>query len=293
MEVGYRSLALLFALIILGALFAVPAARAQAPLEPCCSITAINTSTGEVSAKVNSSGATFAFRLADLQGLSALSVGQGVYANFATRQISLNGKSMAGTMINMAAANMAAMPARAALLTGAKPALVTGDPCCTIAAINSATHVVTTHQSTDGQAFQFKVSQQVMQTLKVGQAVGFPTPSTGSSGPQPHMETQPGNYTCFNSESNGGLSFEWCDPDIGTGGVTGGGGVNQGPGPSGSNPGAGGSTCGQCEIATAKQYAQCTKTADQMYAKGSSQLTQALSACSKIRSVQIKSCPCS
>lgn len=69
-----------------------PAARAQAP--PCCSITAIDARMGIVSAKVNASGAAFQFRVTDSKLLVGLHVGQAVYANFTTKQASLDGKTM-------------------------------------------------------------------------------------------------------------------------------------------------------------------------------------------------------
>ena len=69
-----------------------PVARAQALSR--CSITAINESTGIVSAKVNESGAVFQFKVTDAKLLAGLHVGQDVYANFTTRQVSLDGKKM-------------------------------------------------------------------------------------------------------------------------------------------------------------------------------------------------------
>jgi hypothetical protein len=87
---------LLLVAVLLVAL--APAARAQA-LVPCV-ITAIDARTGIVSAKVNASGAAFQFRVVaqfgvtDAKLLAGLRVGQTVYANLTTNQVSLDGKKM-------------------------------------------------------------------------------------------------------------------------------------------------------------------------------------------------------
>jgi hypothetical protein len=67
---------------------------------PCCSITAINAHNGTVSANVNSTGAPFLFKVTDGSGLSRFRVGQGVYANFSTNQVSLDGKNPCCTIIS-------------------------------------------------------------------------------------------------------------------------------------------------------------------------------------------------
>jgi hypothetical protein len=67
---------------------------APTPPAACCSITAINTSTGMVTAKENATGKIFQFKVADAALLRSLKIGQGVYANFATGQVSLDGSTM-------------------------------------------------------------------------------------------------------------------------------------------------------------------------------------------------------
>jgi hypothetical protein len=87
-------------LISFGILFCcsfASAARAQAP---CCSVTAIDVRTGVISAKVNANGETFEFKINDARVLPGLRVGQPVYANFAAKQISLDGRSIAGPIIS-------------------------------------------------------------------------------------------------------------------------------------------------------------------------------------------------
>ncbi|HLB88295.1 MAG TPA: hypothetical protein VJK29_11640 [Terriglobales bacterium] len=74
-----------------------PAARAQAP---CCSITAIDARAATVRAKVNATSQTFEFRVADARVRASLRVGQAVYANFAAKQVSLDGRSVAGTILS-------------------------------------------------------------------------------------------------------------------------------------------------------------------------------------------------
>jgi hypothetical protein len=84
-------------LLLLCAAFAT-GARAQAP---CCSVTAINATTGIVTAKVNVNGAAFQFKVTNANLLKELRIGAGVYANFTTHQISLDGKSPSGTILTL------------------------------------------------------------------------------------------------------------------------------------------------------------------------------------------------
>jgi hypothetical protein len=81
-------------------LMLVPTARGQGP---CCSITGIDANSGVVSAKVSGTGATFQFKVNDFVTFKALRMGQGVYANFPAKQVSLNGKSIAGPIVAIAA----------------------------------------------------------------------------------------------------------------------------------------------------------------------------------------------
>jgi hypothetical protein len=83
-------------------------AQAQAP---CCSVTAINAATGIVSAKVNANGEAFQFRVANLNLLKELRIGVGVYANFATHEVSLDGKTIAGPITSGPASAPVTAPA--------------------------------------------------------------------------------------------------------------------------------------------------------------------------------------
>src|SRR5690242_6836331 len=59
----------------------------------CCSVTRANPMNGVVTAKVNSTGQQFQFTLGNLAQARTLRIGQAVYANFSTRQVSLDGKT--------------------------------------------------------------------------------------------------------------------------------------------------------------------------------------------------------
>lgn len=80
--------------------FFSPAAQAQKQT-PCCVVTAIDLKTGVATAKVNASGETFGFRTTNANLIRDLRIDQGVYANFKTREVSLDGKTIAGTIISV------------------------------------------------------------------------------------------------------------------------------------------------------------------------------------------------
>ena len=68
----------------------VSLARAQ---PPCCRVTAIDAATRSVTGEVNASRQTFVFRLEDPKLAAGLKVGQPVWANFAAKKVSLDGRS--------------------------------------------------------------------------------------------------------------------------------------------------------------------------------------------------------
>ena len=94
-----------------------PVMRAQAP--PCCSITAIDVHTGVVSAKEIANQETFQFKVTDAKVLAGLHVGQAVYANFTTKQVSLDGKKMVGSITS---------PPQAPAVAKGGPGAATGKP---------------------------------------------------------------------------------------------------------------------------------------------------------------------
>ena len=90
----------LVALATVATLF-IAIATASYAVEPCCNITSIDTITGIITAKVNANanGQTFQFRVNDVAQLKHLKVGQPIYANLNTRQVSFDGQHAAGELI--------------------------------------------------------------------------------------------------------------------------------------------------------------------------------------------------
>ncbi|MGH7560743.1 MAG: hypothetical protein ACRENB_06970, partial [Gemmatimonadales bacterium] len=78
---------------LLASALALGATGAEAQTAACCTITAIETATGVVSAKVTINNQVFQFKVADARTLASLRVGRAVYANFTTRQVSLDGRA--------------------------------------------------------------------------------------------------------------------------------------------------------------------------------------------------------
>ncbi len=67
-------------------------ARAQTPTA-CCSITTVEAATGVVTGTITANGNVFQFKVTNARTLATLRVGQGVFANFRTRQVSLDGRT--------------------------------------------------------------------------------------------------------------------------------------------------------------------------------------------------------
>jgi lysozyme len=183
----------------------LPAAPAAAPLAvgaigstlapptPCCAITAIDTSSGVVTAKVNANGNIFQFKVTDAALLNSLKIGQGVYANFKSNQVSLDGTTACCAIITppappppappaggvpppaatKPATSPSAAPSAAPLAVGAIGSkLAPGTPCCAITAIDTTTGVVTAKVNATGKIFQFKVTDAaLLNSLKIGQGV--------------------------------------------------------------------------------------------------------------------------
>ena len=91
-------------LVALGLLLLVFVSPAGAQQKPCCSITNIDTHTGLVSANVMATGQTFEFRLNNATLASLLHSGQSVYASFQTKQVSLDGRNVIGTIVTLGSA---------------------------------------------------------------------------------------------------------------------------------------------------------------------------------------------
>lgn len=88
--------------LLAGVLASWPAvARAAAP---CCGISGIDGGTGVVTARETATNRTFQFRVEDRKLLLSLKVGQGVYASFTTKKVSLNGQTACCSIVSDGAA---------------------------------------------------------------------------------------------------------------------------------------------------------------------------------------------
>jgi hypothetical protein len=139
---------------------------------PAAEITAINETTGVVTAKVNSTGQLFQFTPNNKAQIGQLKIGQPVFVNFTSRQISFDGKSPSGTILSIPAANKGSAGTSVAskgIPTGVKGvAPIDG----IITSINADTGVVTARVNSTGEFFTFTVANaSQLKTLKVGQRV--------------------------------------------------------------------------------------------------------------------------
>lgn len=80
-----------------------PAASGPEGLAACCDITTIDKAKNLVSARERGSGRIVTFKVADSAVLQKLKVGQDVYANFRTKQVSVDGKALCCTITGVAA----------------------------------------------------------------------------------------------------------------------------------------------------------------------------------------------
>jgi pimeloyl-ACP methyl ester carboxylesterase len=80
--------------LLVGSLAIAATLPALAQQAPCCSITAIDSQIGTAKGKVNAAELSFEFRVNDSKLAATLKVGQHVYANFKTKQVSLDGKTV-------------------------------------------------------------------------------------------------------------------------------------------------------------------------------------------------------
>ena len=91
-------------LLALFALFLSGFLRPAVAGEPCCQVTSIDTSGGAVTAKESTSQRTFQFTVKDRLLLSGLKVGQRIYANFNTKQVSVDGRVFCCPIVKISAA---------------------------------------------------------------------------------------------------------------------------------------------------------------------------------------------
>lgn len=122
----------------IAALAVVPVgAQRPQPAAPCCGITKIDAATGLVTATVNANGQEFQFKVTDARTIASLKVGQGVFANFAGKQASLDGRS-ACCAITSGPGAPAAVPPRQAVPAPSAPSPAAAPPQSTSSAATSA-----------------------------------------------------------------------------------------------------------------------------------------------------------
>jgi len=91
------------------ALFWLTGASAASAPTPCCGVTNI-AKNGEITARETNGARTFQFQVADPALRSKLRVGSPVYANFDTKQVSLDGKKSCCTILNISTAAKQLVP---------------------------------------------------------------------------------------------------------------------------------------------------------------------------------------
>lgn len=106
-----------------GALFAggllIP--RAVASAQACCSVTSIDQRSGVVSAKESATGRAFQFTFGAGKLVGSLRLGQPVYANFKTNQVSLDGKTVCCSVLSGSTGSGGRMPESGSQQPGARP----------------------------------------------------------------------------------------------------------------------------------------------------------------------------
>src|SRR5882762_6253046 len=173
------------ALVALGFVFLALAAPRARAASPCCEITKIDLATGVATAKVIATGQSFQFKVSDVALLHSLKVGQGVFANFKTQKVSVDGGGPCCEIVNLDKVGSAGNTAAARNLGNAVNPV---SPCCQITSIDEAAGVVTAKVNSTGQTFQFKVANAaLLHSLKVGQGVfaNFKTHQVSVDGVQP------------------------------------------------------------------------------------------------------------
>jgi len=143
------------------------AAGAAKPGTPCCSIASIDAATGVVTAKARSTGQSFQFKVADTALLNSLKVGQLVYANFKTQQVSVDGATPCCNIVSTATGGVGAGAFEQDLGGAVTPA----GPCCQITSIDASGRV-TAQDNTTGKTFQFQVKDSsLLNSLHLGQSL--------------------------------------------------------------------------------------------------------------------------
>ncbi len=164
---------------------------------PCCQITGINAATGVVTAKVNATGQSFQFKPSSQTCWNAMRVGVAVYANFQARQISLDGRTICGTIVSPSGTQIGNAPPASAIPGTAAPSPPVPPPataaaaptprkappsaataptsapaCCAITQIDAAARLAQAEVNLSKTQFAFSVPASIaVQSLSVGQPV--------------------------------------------------------------------------------------------------------------------------
>jgi len=140
--------------------------------KPCCAITSIELTTGIVTAKENSSRQTFQFKVSDAALLRSLKIGQGVFANLKTGQISLDGKNVCCTILSVGTPQSNAPAQATPSIPHASPPPGPNAPCCGITSVDPGKNIASAKENSTGHAFQFKANNPgAMGSLKVGESI--------------------------------------------------------------------------------------------------------------------------
>lgn len=147
---------------------------ADAPSQACCPITGVDMANDVVTARVTSTGQSFQFTVKDPALLHGLKVGQSVFANFQTGQVSVNGKDVC-CQINSLTSDQR-QPVRSAtevpMIQNSTNLPGSTQACCQITVINQQTGVATGVVDATNQVFQFKVNNRaLLQSLRIGQPI--------------------------------------------------------------------------------------------------------------------------
>lgn len=113
-------------LALVGVLLLSSAGRAQ--VKPCCTITALDARSDTATARENATSRVFVFKVSDARLFASLRIGQGVYANFTSHQVSIDGKSACGVILSITPPSAApqSAPAPAAPRSAPAPSPPTG-----------------------------------------------------------------------------------------------------------------------------------------------------------------------
>jgi hypothetical protein len=137
------------------------------PADPCCGIVSVDTVRGVATARDNTTGRTFDFRVVDPALLKSLS-GRSVFANFQTNQVSVDGIAPCCTIVSTTD--------KLGLKRGVSAAPASSDPpqanpCCAVTSIDAKAGVATARDLASGRVFQFSASAEVLRTLRLGQSI--------------------------------------------------------------------------------------------------------------------------